>query len=44
VDPAVGVDVEATYLGPDEAGHNYLLRETFGVRQKNPEGVNVLRQ
>ncbi len=44
VDLAVGVDVEATYLGPDEVGHNFLLRETFAVRLKNPEGVVVLRQ
>ena len=44
VDLAVGVDVEATYLGPDEAGHNFLLRETFAVRLKNPEGVVILRQ
>jgi len=36
--------VEATYLGPDEAGHNFLLRETFAVRLKNPEGVVVLKQ
>jgi uncharacterized linocin/CFP29 family protein len=44
VDLAVGVDAEATYLGPDEAGHNFLLRETFAVRLKNPGGVVVLRQ
>jgi Uncharacterized protein, linocin/CFP29 homolog len=44
VDLAVGVDVEATYLGPDEAGHNFLLRETIAVRVKNPEGIVVLRQ
>jgi len=44
VDLAVGVDFETTYLGPDEAGHNFLLRETFAVRLKNPEGVVVLRQ
>jgi hypothetical protein len=44
VDLAVGVDVEATYLGPDEAWYNFLLRETFAVRLKNPEGVVVLRQ
>jgi uncharacterized linocin/CFP29 family protein len=44
VDLAVGVDSETTYLGPDEAGHNFLLRETFAVRLKNPEGVVVLRQ
>jgi len=43
VDLAVSVDVEATYLGPDEAGHNLLLRETFAVRLKNPEGAVVLR-
>ncbi len=36
VDLAVGVDFETTYLGPDEAGHNFLLRETFAVRLKNP--------
>jgi uncharacterized linocin/CFP29 family protein len=41
---AVGMDSEATYLGPDEAGHNFLLRETLAVRLKNPEGVVVLRQ
>jgi hypothetical protein len=39
VDLAVGVDVEATYLGPDEAGHNFLLRETFAVRLKNPKAL-----
>jgi uncharacterized linocin/CFP29 family protein len=44
VDLAVGVDSEATYLGPDEAGHNFMLRETLAVRLKNPEGVVVLRQ
>jgi uncharacterized linocin/CFP29 family protein len=44
VDLAVGVDVEATYLGPDEAWYNFQLRETFAVRLKNPEGVVVLRQ
>ena len=44
VDLAVGVDSEATYLGPDEAGHNSLLRETFAVRLKNPEGAVVLKQ
>jgi len=44
VDLAVGVDSETTYLGPDEAGHNFLLRETFAVRLKSPEGVVVLRQ
>jgi uncharacterized linocin/CFP29 family protein len=37
VDMAVGVDFETTYLGPDESGHNYLLRETFAVRLKNPQ-------
>ena len=44
VDLVVGVDSEATYLGPDEAGHNFLLRETFAVRLKSREGVVVLRQ
>jgi uncharacterized linocin/CFP29 family protein len=44
VDLAVGVDFETTYLGPDESGHNFLLRETFAVRLKNPKGVVVLRQ
>ncbi len=44
VDLAVGVDFETIYLGPDESGHNFLLRETFAVRLKNPKGVVVLRQ
>ncbi len=43
VDLAVSVDVEATYLGPHEAGNNLPLRETFAVRLKNPEGAVVLR-
>jgi uncharacterized linocin/CFP29 family protein len=44
VDLAVGVDSEATHLGPDEAGHNFLLRETFAVGLRDPEDVVVLRQ
>lgn len=44
VNLAAGVDAEATYLGPDKTGHNFLLRETFAVRLKNPEGIVVLRQ
>jgi uncharacterized linocin/CFP29 family protein len=44
VDLAVGVNSEVTYLGPNEAGHNFLFRETLAVRLKNPEGVVVLRQ
>jgi uncharacterized linocin/CFP29 family protein len=44
VDLTVGVDFETTYLGPDESGHNFMLRETFAVRLKNPKGVVVLRQ
>ncbi|WP_148682444.1 encapsulin [Pyrobaculum neutrophilum] len=43
VDIAVGVDTEVVHLGPDEAGHSFLLRETLAVRIKKPEGVVVLR-
>ncbi|AET33345.1 encapsulin [Pyrobaculum ferrireducens] len=42
-DIAVGVDAEVIYLGPEEGGHGFLLRETFAVRVKNPAGVLALR-
>ncbi|MEM1598773.1 MAG: family 1 encapsulin nanocompartment shell protein [Pyrobaculum sp.] len=44
VDVAVGVDTSLTYLGPDDGGHLFLLRETLGLRLKDPRGVLVLRQ
>jgi len=42
VDLAVGV--EAIDLGPDAAGRNFLIRETFATRLKNRGGVVALRQ
>ncbi|MEZ0248172.1 MAG: family 1 encapsulin nanocompartment shell protein, partial [Thermoproteus sp.] len=44
LDIAVGVDSSLVYLGPGDEAHQFLIRETLGVRAKDPRGVLILRQ
>ncbi|MEL9990513.1 MAG: family 1 encapsulin nanocompartment shell protein [Thermoproteus sp.] len=44
LDIAVGVDSSLMYLGPGDEAHLFLIRETLGVRVKDPRGVLILRQ